>query len=89
MHLTTPENIPNTTQENNPATWERILRNAHPTPSPARLATIDGRVIVELVVIVARETVSPERRVLAGLPPLEALAAELRRRASAGQAVGR
>lgn len=68
---------------------QNVPVNPHPAPTPAKLATIAGRVLADLIVIVARETVSPERRALAGIPPLEALAAELKRRASSWSAVTR
>ncbi len=89
MDSTTPKNYPIITDEPSGATPERILRNAHPIPTPARLASIDGRVIVELIILVARETVSPARRAMAGIPPIGDLAAELKRRASARPVVPR
>jgi hypothetical protein len=60
--------------------YRRIPTNPHPALAPARLAEIDDRVLADLIVLVASETVSPERRHLAGVPELQDLEAELRRR---------
>jgi len=57
----------------------------HLTPSPRKIAELDTGLPAELLVLLPR--LSPERRWMPGLPEVETLESELRRRQSAGQAV--
>lgn len=68
--------------------YEKSPVNPHPKPTRDKLAQIDGRLLADLLIIAAHETISSERRTLSGILPIENLESELRRRQSADQAVG-
>jgi len=66
--------------------YEKLPVNPHPKPTRDKLHELDGRVLADLIVIVQSRTLSPDRQELAGVPDLDVLQAELRRR---GQGVAR
>ncbi len=69
--------------------YKKSLVNAHPKPTRDKLHEIDGRVLVDLIIIVQSRALSPDRQELAGVPDLDVLQAELRGRESAGREVVR